>query len=59
MGTLYPRSAESRGKKMENEMEARVIQGFIGIRVSQNYGYHFGGPHMSKGGQACAFRRSG
>ena len=43
---------------MENEMEAGVIQGFIGIRVSQNYGT-FGDPHMSTGGQACAFGRSG
>ena len=32
-------------KKMENEMETEDIEGIIGIRVSQNYGYHFGGPH--------------
>ena len=29
----------------ENQMETRIIWGFIGIRVSQNYGYHlFGFP---------------
>ena len=31
-------------KKMENEMETGIIQGIRGIGVSQNYGYHFGGP---------------
>ena len=31
-------------KKMENEMETGFIQGIVGIRVSQNYGYHFGVP---------------
>ena len=29
---------------MENDMETGVIQGFIGMRVSQNWGYHFGVP---------------
>ena len=33
------------GKKMENEMETGFIQGIIGIRVSQNWGYHSGGPN--------------
>ena len=32
-------------KKMENEMEAGIIQGIIGIRASQNQGYHFRGPN--------------
>ena len=31
-------------KNMENEMETGVIQGFRGMRVSQNWGYHFGVP---------------
>ena len=32
-------------KNMENDMETGIMQGIIGIRVSKNYGYHFGGPH--------------
>ena len=32
-------------KKMENEMETGLIEGIIGIRVSQNYGYLFRGPN--------------
>ena len=30
--------------EMENEMETGIMQGIIGIRVSQNEEYHFGGP---------------
>ena len=32
-------------KKMENDMETKDIEGIIGIRVSQNKGYPFGGPY--------------
>ena len=32
-------------KKMENEMETVFMYGIIGIRVSQNDGYHFGRPY--------------
>ena len=28
-------------KKRENEMETGIIRWYTGIRVSQNYGYHF------------------
>ena len=27
--------------ELENEMDAGLIQGFIGIRASQNQGHHF------------------
>ena len=32
-------------KKMEHEMETGSIGWFIRIRVSQIYGYYFGGPN--------------